>query len=251
MLSFFLFKVLTPSINQYNINDKIRQANELNIEENVERQSQPKVRFKDSLVEFEPEEEGEESIEIMENFTDSKKTDESSDDGYIDEEVIDLTVEEKEESENDERMNNDKAYSKEDFDEEDEETKLEANESTPQEAVTEAAEQHESDSPDKASNKSSVLRPRSSKVSPNVEKVSDDSRKIRKICCFYKDTDEYKQKLPNYNGFNSNYGLSKDEITKREFVQSKHKQFHQYKQMQQMEHEEFMASVNEEAFSKW
>lgn len=183
-----------------------------------------------------------------------KRGEESSDDGYIDDEVIESisVIEEKEETEEEpEELRDDKAYSKEEFDDEDEHAAADQNGSeTIDEGELEA--QANGESSEKASKKSQILRPRSSKVSPLLEKFPDvDGRKIRKLCCFYKETDEYKQKLPNYNGFNSNYGLSKDEIAKRELIQSKHKESQESRQMQQMAQEGYTASVNEEAFAKW
>lgn len=94
---------MQPVSNQYNITDKIKEANqELYKGEQHQRSSHPKVRFRDhQLVDFEPDEE---SVELMErrasislstnssnhtinNSSISKiKEEESSDDGYIDEE---------------------------------------------------------------------------------------------------------------------------------------------------------------------
>lgn len=98
----FISKVLQPVSNQYNITDKIKEANqELYKGEQHQRSSHPKVRFRDhQLVDFEPDEE---SVELMErrasislstnssNITINSnipkiKEEESSDDGYIDEE---------------------------------------------------------------------------------------------------------------------------------------------------------------------
>lgn len=254
----FFSAVLTPSAHQYNIVEKIKEANQLYSEDPAERQTQPKVKFKDNLVEFEP---GDESaVEIMENISDNKSVEESEDDGYIDDEVAESisVIDERDEIQvNPERdVIGDKQYSQEEFENElgddgnldpsdiqeggegEEEGEEEGEDGT----ITEPAEK---------AHKSNSLRPRSSKVSPASESAVEESRKIRKLCCFFKETDEYKQKLPNYNGFNSNYGLSKDEIAKREVIQSKKQQVQMNRHIQQIEHEEFMASVNEEAFAKW
>lgn len=197
-------------------------------------------------MEFEP---GEESaVEIMENISDHKSVEESEDDGYIDEEVAEsITV--IEEIQVEEEIVCDKQYSQEEF-----ENEL-GNDGNHESNDNEAAEETDGEGSNtmaaEKAQKSSSIRPRSSKVGPASESMVEESRKVRKLCCFFKETDEYKQKLPNYNGLNSNYGLSKDEIAKREVIQSRKQQLQRNRQMQQFEHEEFMASVNEEAFAKW
>lgn len=247
-ITLFLFAVLTPSAHQYNIVEKIKEANQLYSEDPAERQTLPKVKFKDNLVEFEP---GEESaVEIMENISDQKSVEESEDDGYIDEDVAEsISVIDESQVELEEEIVGTSKYSIEEFENElgdDGNLESDANEASGEND----GEGADASAAEKAQ-KSSSLRPRSSKVSPASESAVEESRKIRKLCCFFKDTDEYKQKLPNYNGFNSNYGLSKNEIAKRETIQSKKLQVQRNRQMQQFEHQEFMASVNEEAFAKW
>lgn len=183
----------------------------------------------------------------MQNISDQKSV-ESDDDGYIDDDVVE-SISVIDESQNElEEILGDKQYSQEEFEKELgndgnlESNDIEANGENNEDADAVAAEKPQ---------KSNSLRPRSSKVSPASESAVEESRKIRKLCCFFKETDEYKQKLPNYNGLNSNYGLSKDEIAKREVIQSRKQQVQRNRQMQQFEHEEFKASINEEAFAKW
>lgn len=187
----------------------------------------------------------------MENISDHKSVNlESDDDGYIDDEVIEsISVIDESQLELEEEIVGDKQYSQEEFENElGDDVNLEPNDAeTSGENIEEGDDAVAAEVPQK----SSSLRPRSSKVSPASESAVEESRKIRKLCCFFKETDEYKQKLPNYNGLNSNYGLSKDEIAKREVIQSRKQQVQRNRQMQQFEHEEFMASVNEEAFAKW
>lgn len=207
--------------------------------------------------------EGDESaVEIMENISDNKSVEESEDDGYIEEgdEVVESisVIDEKDEIQvdSDRDVVGEKQYSQEEFENElGEDGNLEGNDIEVGGEEGEQAEGEEGEGTDavtaEVAHKSHSLRPRSSKVSPASESMVEESRKIRKLCCFFKETDEYKQSLPLYNGFNSNYGLSKDEIAKREVIQSKKQQVQRNRQMQQIEHEEFMASVNEEAFAKW
>jgi hypothetical protein len=92
-----------------------------------------------------------------------------------------------------------------------------------------------------------------SKINP----LDDDSggcsirRTTKKDCCQYKETDEYKNKLPRYNGLYSHYGLSKDELERRESKQLENCQLQFRRQSRQTEQKEFLAKTNEEAFAKW
>lgn len=266
--NWFFSTVLQPVSNQYNISEKIKEANQQLFvgESTVQRQSQPKVRFRDhKLVDYEPEDVN----EIMENTNPkviSNREDDSSDDGYIDDEVDATTsieeaveiedvceqIEQDEERENNrkESMNNEN-YLKEDFhgESDSEQTPLgEAKDAGNENPVLSSS--NETSSKAEKFTKLHILRPKSSKVNPCDVPLGDQS-KIRKTCCDYKGTDEYKQKLPKYNGFNSNYGLSKEEFVKREYVQLKLKQHKELKTIHRMEQKEFVASLNEEAFSKW
>lgn len=256
--------VLQPVSNQYNISDKIKEANQqLYVSEStVQRQSQPKVRFRDhKLVDYEPED----VHEIMEKNTNAKvinnREDDSSDDGYIDDEVDATTsieetveiedvceqIEQDEEKENNEKESpNNENYSKEDFHEESEGEQVPLNVGNENPVLSSS---NEACSKPEKPTKPPIFRPKSSKVNPSGS--PSDQPKLRKTCCDFKETDEYKQTLPKYNGFNSNYGLSKEEIAKREFVQLKQRQHKELKTIHQMEQQEFVASLNEEAFSKW
>jgi hypothetical protein len=83
------------------------------------------------------------------------------------------------------------------------------------------------------------------------ESSSESQRKQTKFCCEYKESDEYKQKLPKYNGFISKYGLSKEEITRRELFNSQMLQKKQLQQERKFENSIARKQINEEAFSKW
>lgn len=225
--------------------------------ESVQRQSQPKVRFKDhKLVDFEPEENDDELMEskCSESITSITRSEEESDEGSIDDEteetastvfhetieiedvceeidqdvVIPKTEEEPEENED---------YTKDFHEEVDEgsnekvEPQLEPNEPTPK--VQKAP-------------KEKTFRIKPSKVTPSDDEIMSDDQKLRnKSCCSYKGTDEYKQKLPKYNGFNSHYGLSKEDIAKREQQQMQQQQMLQQHRLKQTEEKVFFPlSIN-------
>lgn len=277
-------KVLQPVSNQYNITEKIKEANQqlYKCEQSQRRSSHPKVRFRDhQLVDYEPEEGGDDDddvdvVEIMERRKSitiengKRKEEESSDDGYIDDEVLqDASTDERliietieieevfeqievlditdvkttndiiENEENNNNNNNnhnnnddDLNYEKDDFHEED------------------------------ASNMERVGRSKKSlttkkffrsKINPSDDDMASTAAKMdrRKHCCQYKETDEYKQKLPKYNGYYSHYGLSKDEIERRERKQLKNVEFKHRRFSQHTEQKEHVAKTNEEAFAKW
>ena len=200
----------------------------------------------------------------MDNKVIIKHSDDSFDDGYIDDEVeittlIEETVEIEDVSEKieqeDEKDNNEKEtmqnekYSKEDFHDESEDD-LAPSEEAKEPIYTTSNEKL---TKHKKASKPMILRPKSSKVNPcGLSSEDGDQPKIlRKTCCDYKGSDEYKQKLPKYNGFNSNYGLSKEEIEKREHTKLSQRQHKELRTIRQMEQKEFVSSLNEEAFSKW
>lgn len=54
------------------------------------------------------------------------------------------------------------------------------------------------------------------KVNPSNSDEESRERK-HKTCCQHKHSDEYIQKLPRYNGQNSVYGLSQEQLQKREY----------------------------------
>lgn len=183
-----------------------------------------------------------------------EKRAESSDDGYIDEECIEtkpevreqVEIEEVYDLENSDAKENidvdaDHDYIKEDFhDEEPQEVKLEE-------------ESTSADVP-KKSKVSAWCDTTDEKIREELEhndKQQCQMGKRSKLCCSYKDSDEYKQTLPKYNGLISKYGLSKDERSRREHIQTKVHQKNQFRAELQREQKEIMDKVNEEAFSKW
>lgn len=258
---------MQPVSNQYNITDKIIEANHqlYSDEDPVKRQSQPKVRFRDhKLVDYEPEDENDVNMDKKVNAkVVETNEDEFSDDGYIDEEAPEETksIEEATEIEDvceqiqdlDEIENNDKEssineiYSKEDFNEEDEERSLSDDTKADQSEATVVVTKK----PEKPQQKQ-TFRTKSSKVVPADDKSTQmGEQKERKLCCQFKESDEYKQTLPKYNGFNSNYGLSKEEIARREHVRLRQHRYKELKTIQQLEQKEMEASLNEQAFAKW
>lgn len=241
-INFFkIILVLQPGPDQYNITEKIKEANLKLNEAESQRQSQPKVRFRDhGLVDFAPDDDVDEVMEPKSHSTNAAPANnDSSDDGYTDEdiqeieaiEIKDLTEDKKAESVEED---DDGSSAKDDF--EDVPTKnsdKDENNSLPQkEHIIETVEH------------SKVI-----KISQETE--PNDNRKNRKLCCCFKDTDEYKTKLPQYNGHNSNYGLSKEEISKRNERRDRESQHKKHKQMKLQQQQESSASLNEEAFSRW
>lgn len=86
--------------------------------------------------------------------------------------------------------------------------------------------------------KKNIFCGKPSRVNPtNSEEIlsTDDSKSRLKLCCIWKESDEYKRKLPKYNGFNSNYGLSKEEIARRESIQQKQQQLKHFRALQEVE----------------
>lgn len=230
------FTVLTPSIHQYSITEKIKEANSILFSntETQPRQSQPKVKFRDhKLVDYECE---------------SHVVDEMSDDGYS-EEIVDATEKaeesieieevceqiqqlEADNSENDEKeLIDEENYDKESFHEEVQVTSTENLE-------------------EPSSKKSTSLR---SKASNKVNPADVGSRKDRrKDCCQFKETDEYKKSLPVYcNGGKSTYGLSKEEKQRREFIRYQREFKKQQKLDKQLEERAEKIEKTEEAFKLW
>lgn len=217
----------------------------------VQRQTQSKVRFRDhKLVDYEP------VNEDMDNECHSKMInkpeDYSSDDGYIDDVTtsIEEAVEieeflEKVERDDRETDENENSYN-EAGDSDHYPPALELDETEKEVNPACSLSSGNSINQEKAKKNSNFL-PKSSKVNPS----SHTQTKLRKKCCNYKGKDEFEEKLPNYNGFNSKYGLSKDEIEKRLHIQLKQNQHKELKTIHKLEQKELVASLNEEAFSKW
>lgn len=314
---------MQPVSNQYNITDKIKEANhELYKGEQFQRSSQPKVRFRDhQLVDFEPDDG---SIEVMERRTSisinststitinnnvssasssvnviAKIKEESSDDGYIDEEdeaipdrvivesieieevceqieVLDAMTVDSIENDNE---NDEEIYSKDDFhDDEDERAIVTAIKAKPerkqkrQPQQVKLPSQHHHQQQEKAKkhgyvnkNNSASKKVFRSKINPSVDEsmavmqtpsmeiidqdIMKKTRSGHKQCCQHKN--EYKLKLPKYNGFTSNYGLSKEELDRRRFNQLRNSEFQQNLEVKKSEQKDYVAKANEEAFSKW
>jgi hypothetical protein len=234
------FSVLTPNVHQYNITEKIKEANSvLFSNENVQRKHSPKVKFRDhKLVDFE--DDGE-SMEIQ--VQSSIVEDEVSDDGYS-EEIVNESIEiedvseqvQQDETEIEEEKEPivEENYDKEAFHEEVEEIPVENCEKP-------------GTAPEKTQPKTTVFRPKSSKVNPTI---TESRLERRKTCCDFKNSDEYKEKLPKYNGYSSNY-VSKEVFAKREFFRYKQLQCKQEKLEQQLEQKKLLAETNEEAFAQW
>lgn len=300
---------MQPVSNQYNITDKIKEANqELYKGEKCQRSSQPKVRFRDhQLVDYEPEED-EVSVELMEKrssisilntiSTSSNNNDivvrikeeESSDDGYIDEEdeaipdgerivvesieieevceqieLLEMTVEDV--LGDDTSTNDDETYTKEDFHQDSIESVIvAANRIKKLRKIYQPKQQPPEEPSEEAQQKrKSTKRVFRSKINPSVddvvtpttiepptipsiiEKRATSAR--TKPCC--QNNNEYKQKLPKYNGYSSNYGLSKDELDRRCFAQLRNLEIKQYRTAKKVEQKEYVAKINEEAFAKW
>lgn len=242
--------VLTPNAHQYNITEKIKEANSIlfSNENAVQRQSQPKVKFRDhKLVDFEPED-GDSMAETQSNVPD-----EVSDDGYSDE-IVDVTeekvihesIEIEEVCEQVQQIENVEIDEKEPADDENYDRESFHDEvEVSQGEVVENSNEIEG----KPAKKSTSFRPKSSKVNPSDIEPKSDRRKVSRVCCEFKE--EYKKLLPKYNGFTSNYGLSKDEITRRELIRHKHNQHKQHRIEKKLEQKDFLAKTNEEAFAKW
>jgi hypothetical protein len=218
----------------------------------IERQSEPKVKFREpKLVEYEPE--GDKEVMELQSCPSnqsSTKDEESSNESFIDEEFIEashVVTEDNVELESfqqstsvDSDNNLDTDYGKDDFyDEKDDQEDLklpkDSRSSVKKKVKVEAWCEPEED-------------PRSN---TNVTIINSANLQKIKTCCEYKKRDGYKEKLPKYNGFVSKYGLSKEEIDRRNFVNSKMYQKRQLQVELQKERSIARKQINEEAFSKW
>ncbi|CAO1354742.1 unnamed protein product [Diamesa hyperborea] len=286
--------------NQYNITEKIKEANQELYSESVLRASSPKVKFREKLVEFEPE--FDEDGNLMEKRSNSsnsshshRKEEESSDDGYVEEthnnnnnntninennsdvvmnesnvnsedieevcEQLDGELEISEKEENSDVTENvpeeSEDYFKSDFNEEEHEEACNSPELPREPTIIRKCCEDRDRKPDvqKCFPKRIFSHSKSTKISPITTDVSNDvtnlCRNKVKTCCKHKESEEYKQKLPKYNGAHSNYGLSLEEIAKRQ--RKEHKSIHikQRKEEQQFEQKELLSKNNEEAFAKW
>lgn len=196
-----------------------------------------------------------------------ERHDDSSDidDGYIDDEALDTSVDERliietieieevcEEIEVLEISDNSNRAFVNDIHEslDSEETKYETDEFYKDDDARDAVKSGEinkTNGRDKSSSSKRIFR---TKINP-LGNVPVEERKMKnKKCCEFKATDEYKQKLPKYNGFFSHYGLSKDEIERREHKMLTNVEVKRRRSSQYTEKQEHLAKTNEEAFSKW
>lgn len=294
VLFFYSFFLVLQPTNQYNISEKIKQANQELYSESVSRASSPKVKFREKLVEFEPEFDDDGSLmEKRSNSSNSshRKEEESSDDGSDEEtnsdknnsnhsdvvinesnvtsedieevcEQLDAELEISEKEENSDATENvpeePEDYFKSDFNEEEELDEVSKSPELPREPTIVRKCCEERDRKPDVQNcfpKRIFSRSKSTKINPITTDVSNDvtnlCRNKVKTCCKHKESDEYKQKLPKYNGAHSNYGLSLEEIAKRQRKEQKSIHIKQRKEEQQFEQKELLSKNNEEAFAKW
>lgn len=244
-----IFAVLQPVPNEYNINERIKEANQ-------ELYSTPhqdtdaanrKVRFRENLEDFEPEESDEEHTEknSSQSSASNPKPKEEIIIDEIDQENDELNIEEIDQilsksnedmdytgddvSEICEQIEDLKAKSDDDTDKLDED-EIHSQRSSKSDLTVEELEDPESqpkvvhlcceDHKTKKSNCIQKCFPKKitkkcGKVNPsNSDEESRDKK--NKTCCQHKHSDEYIQKLPRYNGQNSVYGLSQEQLQKRE-----------------------------------
>ncbi|CAH1709401.1 unnamed protein product [Chironomus riparius] len=195
-----------------------------------------------------------------------KKEEESSDDGYIDDDLFDPSTEERliietieieevcEEIEVlDISDNNNRAFAN-GIDEslDIEEAKYEEDEFYKDDEIRDATMSKENEIISEPREKSSSAKRKfRTKICPIGNIPVDERRTRTKKCCEFKETDEYKQKLPKYNGFYSHYGLSKDEIERREEKLRKNVEVYRRRSSHHFEKQDNLAKANEEAFAKW
>ncbi|XP_058464567.1 uncharacterized protein LOC131438504 [Malaya genurostris] len=85
--------------------------------------------------------------------------------------------------------------------------------------------------------------------SPVQAHFRNKSAKCQRKCCRFKK--KLDDKLPYYNGFHSEYGLSKEELdAKNKRVEAKRKRFYERYQ-KKVEQQQIKAQTNEEAFAAW
>lgn len=232
--------------NQYNISEKIKEANHklFNSTESIpqRRQSSQRVRFKDNLVEFESEEHETATMES------SSLRIESVEEEFEEDESIEVeNVEEKIEEISSEVEELRASGSVEIYDENDFEM----------ETQTTAANENNNIGSDEKLSALKVERPpgrrRSlpphNRVTPMSESCEELRRLSAKNCCKFKESNEYIEKLPRYNGFNSRYGLSKEDIERREHARLRREQARNSKHVEQMQQKELVARINEEVSS--
>ena len=280
--------------NQYNIIEKIKEANQELYSVSVLRVSSPKVKFREKLVEFEPE--FDEDGILMEKRSNSsnsshRKEEESSDDCYVEdtnnnnnsyinshvimnvsnvnseeiEEVCEQLDGELEISEKEEHSDATESvpeehedYFKNDFNDEELDEISKSPELLQEKSIIRKCCEDRDKKPDvqRCFPKRVFTRSKSTKTNPITTDISNDvtnlCRNKVKTCCKHKESDEYKQKLPKYNGAHySNYGLSLEEIAKRQRKEQKSIHIKHRKEEQQFEQKELLSKNNEEAFAKW
>lgn len=246
-------KVLQPVSNQYNITEKIKEANHKLFTSTTtdpisqRRPSAQRVRFKDKLVEYESEDNDKMTPDIGEHQQQQQRIE--SVEKYDDEDSVDLDEKEVEEitSEIEELMSTESGvepYDDNDFETESHPINEGDENSTPDLSAFNNAKKK------KLTTLAKVVGFGGGRKTPQSESSEEKImlQRIRTIkeCCQFKESNEYKEKLPNYNGFNSRYGLSKEEIERRESGRSRRKQDRSDKQLQEHQQKELVARINEE-----
>lgn len=233
---------MQPASNQYNITEKIKEANQKLFTSTTDpipqrRLSSQRVRFKDKLVEYESEEHDKMTMDSGGLRIESVEEDSES----IEIENFDEKIEEiSSEIEELKTIESVETYDENDFELESQQN-IEGNEDSP--------------------STSNLFKRTNRKRLTTVIKVvgiggrrtpqSESSGELKRLqvvknCCQYKESNEYKEKLPNYNGLNSRYGLSKEEIDRLESGRTRREQVRSVKQRKQLEQKELVARINEE-----
>lgn len=266
---------MQPSANEYKISEKIKEANqELYAQSNISNLANRRVRFREQLEDFEPED----SVEIEESVKASNRVQEidnisevSSDDGYgesnnSDFQMGDVQIEEIEEilSTKSELESEDMSEICEQLDEElsikseilpkqafYEEKKLEVYKKERRRSGSAEPYYQEPEEPTGVQLCfPKKYKPRSSKVKPVPGHDPNRPRKI-KDCCQQKTSEEYLNKLPKYKGAISEYGLSTMELEQKFLKEQKSFHLKQMKEYQKHQEKEIIAQTNEDAFRKW
>jgi hypothetical protein len=233
--------------NQYNISDKIKEANHklFNSTESIpqRRQSSQRVRFKDNLVEFESEEHDTTTMESSSLRIESVE-EEFEEDESIEVENVEEKIEENS-SEIDElrgASGSVEIYDENDFEME---TQMTSNENGSNGVNGLGDDKTSALKVERPPGRRRSLPP-VTRVTPMSESCEELRRLSAKNCCKFKELNEYIEKLPRYNGFNSRYGLSKEDIERRELARLRREQVRNSKHVEQMQQKELVARINEE-----
>jgi hypothetical protein len=267
--------VFQPSANEYNIADKIKQANqELYSEPNVHNSANNRrVRFRDQLEDFEPEENSEEEgnsqgsnqrVLELDNVSEV-----SSDDGYgesnnsdierpmeeincedIEEILSTKSDQESEVSEICEQLEEKLDLKNDELCEEDSIEIIELEPELPRKSTNPLKPNSNEDDDESGIQLcfSKKYRPKSGKIKPAAEILAE--KKV-KSCCEHKKSDEYLNKLPSYNGLHSIYGLNSEQLQKKFQNEQKNLHLKQLREMKKNEQKEIHEATSEEAFRSW